>query len=138
MSAQFLLAALLWTGVGTFLLYRGISAALKLDFAVEVAICAAAALIGVLKGLKVMRPAAKKGAARIFERGDGRCVMGFISWKTWGLVVGMALMGAALRRSSLPPWLLGLLLCGVGTALLIGSWTYWTAFFTRLREPPTS
>lgn len=131
MWAQLLLAALLWTGVGTFLLFRGLSAAFSLDPLVQLGICVAAALIGVVKGVKVMRPAAVRGAARIFSRGDGRCLMGFISWKTWALVIGMALFGAVLRRSHLPGWLLGLLLCGVGTALLIGSWTYWKAFFSQ-------
>jgi hypothetical protein len=137
MWTQFLLAALLWTCVGSFLLFRGLSAALKLDPAVQLAICLSAALIGVGKGLKVMRPTARKGAKRILTRGDGRCVMGFISWKTWLFVIGMALFGAALRRAGLPPWLLGVILCGVGTALLIGSWTYWTALFSReCRNPP--
>lgn len=139
MWTQMLLAALLWTGVGSFLLFRGLSAALKLDPVVQFAICFSAALIGVGKGLKVMRPTAKKGAERIYRRGDGTCVMGFISWKTWLLVVGMAVFGALLRRAGLPGWLLGVILGGVGSALLIGSWTYWTALFSSgCRTPPTS
>lgn len=131
MWTQLLLAALLWTCVGSFLLFRGLSAALKLDLAVQLAICVSAALIGVGKGLKVMRPTAKKGAERIYRRGDGTCVMGFISWKTWLFVIGMAVFGAFLRRAGLPGWLLGIILCGVGSALLIGSWTYWTSLFSR-------
>lgn len=139
MWAQLLLAALLWTGVGGFLLFRGLSAALKLDPAVLLAICVSAALIGVGKGLKVMRPTALKGARRIFERGDGTCIMGFIGWKTWLFVIGMAVFGALLRRAGLPGWLLGIILCGVGSALLIGSWTYWTALFSQgWRSPPTA
>lgn len=137
---QFLAAALLWTGVGVFLLYRGLSAALTLPPLMLAAVSAGAGLIGFLKGLFVMRPAARKGSARIAQRGDGKCVMGFISWKAWLFVIGMGVFGKFLRSAHLPNWLLGLLLCGVGTALLIGAAIYWTEFFRRIgcEHPPTS
>lgn len=140
---HYLLAALLWTGVGSFLLYRGLAAALTLHTTVLLLVSLGAGSIGMLKGLMVMRPAAVRGAARIAGRGDGKCVMGFISWKTWLLVLGMGAFGKYLRTLALPGWLLGLLLGGVGTALLIGSATYWTSFVAKItgaapiyRTPP--
>lgn len=136
---HYLLAALLWTGVGSFLLYRGLTAALTLHATVLALVSVGAGLIGVAKGLMVMRPAAVRGAARIAVRGDGKCVMGFISWKTWLVVLGMAAFGKYLRSLALPGWLLGLILGGVGTALLIGAATYWTSFFAKISgADPTS
>lgn len=129
--AHYLLAALLWTGVGAFLLYRGVTAMGQLHGAALFYVAAGAGMVGLFKGLKVMRPVAVKGAERIGSRGDGKCLGGFISWKAWLMVVSMGVLGRYLRELGLPPWLMGLLLGGVGTALLIGSLTYWSALIAR-------
>lgn len=135
MWAHYLMAALLWTGVGCFLLYRGVSEALLLEGGRLTAVALGAAAVGAVKGFKVMRPAARKGADRIAGRGDDRCLGGFISFKTWALVIAMGIMGKFLRSAHLPHWLLGFLLGGVGTALLLGSVVYWQSFVSRISYP---
>lgn len=135
MWAHYLMAALLWTGVGIFLLYRGVSEALLLEGGKLMAVAVGAGLAGAMKGFKVMRPAARKGATRIAGRGDNRCIGGFISFKTWALVILMGVMGKYLRSAHLPHWLLGFLLGGVGTALLLGSAVYWRSFASGVRTP---
>jgi len=65
----------------------------------------------------------KRLVARIIERGEGRCLGGFVSWKTWLLILGMMAMGWALRRSGAPFWVIGVLYAGIGTALVTASLT---------------
>ena len=77
---------------------------------------------------------AERNAARIIARGDGRCLGGFLSLKTWLLVVLMMTSGIILRRSAVPRPVLGVLYSAVGTALLVGCVTLWKAF-GRLRRP---
>ncbi|PLX38930.1 MAG: hypothetical protein C0608_11660 [Deltaproteobacteria bacterium] len=131
-SVQLFLAALLWSSIGTFLLYRGARAALSLTPAMMVLVIAVALAIGLFKGYRVMRPVSTRSITRIIERGDGTCIGGFLSWKSWLFVLGMSLMGKWLRSASLPPWLTGVLLGGVGLALLVGSLFFWRAWVYRL------
>ncbi len=138
MWAHYFMAGLLWTGVGCFLAYRGLKEAFALDGTMLAAVLLGAAAVGLAKGFKVMRPAARKGADRIAGRGDGRCLGGFISVKTWVLVLAMGVMGKYLRSAHLPHWFLGFVLGGVGSALLLGSIVYWRAFAASLgRRSPT-
>jgi hypothetical protein len=89
-------------------------------------------LLGWFKGAKVLRPAARKSADRIIERGDGKCVGGFLSWKSWLFVAGMGVFGKWLRSAGVSPWILGPLLIGVGLALLSGAQLFFGAFLKRL------
>jgi len=84
--------------------------------------------LGVLKGRLVLERAARKAAARIAVRGDGRCLGGFLSWQTWLFVLAMMGMGVALRHSDVPRALLGVVYTAVGGALLWGSRTFWVAW----------
>jgi hypothetical protein len=129
-----LLASLLWAAVGTFLLYRGGKAIFELTPLEGVAALAIGILLGWFKGAKVLRPAARKSAARILERGDGKCVGGFLSWKSWLFVAGMGFFGKWLRSAGIHPWILGPLLTGVGVALFSGALVFFGAFTTRLRR----
>jgi hypothetical protein len=118
----------LWTGVAVFLTYRGVSALLELSPPALFGGAALALIVGIAKGLYVLKPAALRSAARILERGDDRCLGGFLSWKTWLFVVGMMGFGKYLRSAGLPPWFIGPLLTAVGTGLFVGSTIYWVAW----------
>jgi len=122
---QVLLAALVWTGVGIGLLAAGVRWSLMAPALWPVAILAVALPVGLLKGRFALRRAAGKIAARIARRGDGTCLGGFLSWKTWLFVLAMMGMGAALRRSDLPRAILGMVYTAVGVALLWGSRVFW-------------
>ncbi|TAL17006.1 hypothetical protein EPN96_07465 [bacterium] len=126
------LASLLWSAVGVFLLYRGGAALLELSMPEGAAALGAGVLLGWFKGAKVLRPAAKKSAARIIKRGDGKCVGGFLSWKSWLFVAGMGFFGKWLRGAGVSPLILGPLLTGVGLALLSGAQIFFGAFVKKL------
>ena len=133
--AHLLMAALMWTTVGSFLLIRAYGYARELTPAVACAVALAALAVGVFKGFKFLRPSAKKSAVRIIYRGDGKCLGGFISIKSWLFVGAMILLGRALRMAGLPAWFTSAILGAVGVALLMGSAVFWAGWYRRFTSP---
>jgi hypothetical protein len=129
--AHLLMAALMWTTVGTFMLVRAYGYTRTLTPAVASATAFMALAVGVVKGLKLLRPSAKKSAARIIHRGDGKCLGGFISIKSWLFVGAMILLGRALRMAGMPAWFTSAILGAVGVALLMGSAVFWVGWRRR-------
>lgn len=93
-----------------------------------------AIIIGALKGQFIFVRNAKKNIKRIIQRGDGKCLGGFISWKNWLLVISMILMGKILRLSSLPEVLIWDVYVAVGFALLISSRVFWSSWLSHPRK----
>ena len=87
-----------------------------------------AVAIGVIKARFVLDRAARTIVERIRSRGDGRCVGGFMSARSWALVVVMMLAGRVLRGSDATRVLLGVLYLAVGTGLLLSSRIAWLAW----------
>ena len=75
----------------------------------------------------MLRRSAQRIIARIKSRGDGRCIGGFLSWRTWLLVALMVIGGRVLRRGLLPEAVVGLIYVLVGTALLLAAAQLWNA-----------
>lgn len=120
-------AALLWTVVGLGLSAAGIAWCFGSDLPWALVLAGVGVAAGLVKGRYVLRTMAERNAARIIVRGDGRCLGGFLSLKTWLLVVLMMTSGIILRRSAVPRPVLGVLYSAVGTALLVGCVTLWRA-----------
>jgi hypothetical protein len=128
---QLFLAAALWTCVGTALLLAGsrwnFQAAGVRDGSLLLALGAAA---GLLKGRFVLDRAAGRIADRIAARGDGRCVGGFLSARSWLLVAVMSGAGRLLRGGLLPQAVVGTLYVAIGCGLVFSSriaWLRWRA-----------
>jgi hypothetical protein len=130
-----LLAALMWTVVGALLLFFGVRWVLASQTAHAAWLLAAAALAGVLKGELVLRRAARRMIERIRARGDGRCVGGFLSWRTWAFVAVMAAAGRLLRGSAVPRIVVGVIYAAVGTALLLSVRRLWHAWYVHGANP---
>ncbi|MFU8855527.1 MAG: hypothetical protein ACNA8S_00830 [Deferrisomatales bacterium] len=122
---QVLLAAVLWTGVGGGLAAAGIRWSLLAPALWPAAILAVALPLGLLKGRLALDRTAARIASRIARRGDGTCLGGFLSWKTWLFVLAMVGLGGTLRGSDLPRAVLGLLYTAVGISMLWGSRVFW-------------
>ena len=93
-----------------------------------VVLLGAGILFGLFKGRIFLSRTATRSAARIARRGDGKCLGGFLSWQSWLFVLARMGMGAALRHSALPRWVLGVVYTAVGVALLWGSRVFWVAW----------
>jgi len=120
-----LLAALLWTVVGLFLLVRG---RLWLQAVGKGWLFLPALLLGSGKSLFLLDKTAEKSINRILCFGDRTCLGAVYSIRTWLLVLAMIGTGYLLRQSSLPISLLGVLYATVGWALLLSSRLAWRAW----------
>ncbi len=95
-----LLAAAMWNAVGAFLANLGIRWLTEADAALTWP--AVAIVVGAIKARFVLRRSARRIIDRIRERGDGRCLGGFLSPKSWLLVLIMMTAGRWLRSGPLP------------------------------------
>jgi hypothetical protein len=120
-----LAAAVLWTLVGTGLSAAGI--AWSLSAREPLIPLGIGLLLGALKGIFVISRVAVRNARRIVSRGDGKCLGGFLSIKTWLLVAAMMGSGMVLRRSGVPKPVLGGIYTAVGIGLLAGCVKLWQA-----------
>lgn len=131
---QLMLAWMMWVAVGSVLVGFG---AWWLWAATPVSapwVAAGAVTIGVVKSRLALDRAARRVVDRICVRGDGRCLGGFLSLPTWGLVVLMMVAGR-LIRGTLAGGLVGPLYIAVGTALCLSSRISWRAW-RELRSTP--
>lgn len=124
------MAALTWTVVGIVLSIVGVRWIFQTDEGSRWLFLSLAIIVGLGKGIFVLRRTARRNVERIIRRGDGKCIGGFFSWKTWLLVLGMMAMGRWLRSSDLPLWFMGTLYAGIGLALASSSVTAWNALRT--------
>ena len=89
--------------------------------------------IGAVKSRLVLDRAARKIIERIRVRGDGRCLGGFLSLRTWALVVVMMVAGRLLR-GTVARSIVGPLYLAVGTALVLSSRLSWRAWRRERRD----
>ena len=122
------LAAALWTLPGIALFVFGLRWALLGTSPWTFPLIVVALIAGYLKARLIMVRAADRTVQRIHERGDGRCLGGFLSWKSWLLVAVMATMGRYFRSGVLPLPVAGIIYTFVGTALLTASLVLWRAW----------
>jgi hypothetical protein len=131
---QLMASALMWSLAGTGLCVAGAAWTLGAHERHAVLVLAAAAVAGALKAHFLLRKTAGRIVQRIIERGDGHCIGGFLSWKSWLLVAAMILLGRFLRRSPLPIVWRGAIYFAIGTALLSASRVTWCAWRACRKE----
>jgi len=124
-----LLAAMMWTVVGAALLFVGVRWELAGHIPHVSLLLTLAVVIGLLKGRFVLERAAERIIERIRTRGDGRCLGGFLSLRTWGFVALMAGTGRLLRGGLLPRTIVGFVYAAVGVALLLAARRVWYAWY---------
>jgi hypothetical protein len=121
-----LLAGVMWSAVGSLLLYFG--SRWLLGYRWGVLLLPPAVGVGLLKSRLVLDRTAGRIVDRIQARGDRRCIGGFLSLKSWGLVLIMTIAGRLIRSSAFSRTLVGLLYTTVGTALLWSSHGLWRSW----------
>ncbi len=124
-TTHLLLAAILWTAVGSGLICRGGIWLIEVE---KIRLFFLAWLLGTLKSFFILDKSARKSIDRILQLADGSCLGGVYSLKTWLLVVCMISMGYLLRQLSVPHEFLGVLYIGIGWALILSSRIGWNAW----------
>jgi hypothetical protein len=132
--AHLLAAALLWTLVGGGLFTAGLAWSHPASRPWMILVAAVAVSLGLLKARLVLRRTADRAVRRICERGDGRCLGGFLSWRMWSFVAGMMLLGRVLRSGPVPRPVVAFIYEAVGAALLVGAFTFWRAYSQGCRD----
>ncbi len=125
MRVHLLLAAVMWTTVGSMLLTIGVRWMPDGRPSYTALLVAAGVVTGLLKSRFVLVRTATRMVERIRTRGDGRCVGGFISLRSWALVGLMIAMGRVIRLGLLPRPAAAVLYIAVGVALLATSLRLW-------------
>ncbi|MEW6594011.1 MAG: hypothetical protein AB1413_03975 [Thermodesulfobacteriota bacterium] len=120
-TTHLLVAALLWSLIGAYLAVRGVLLREGSSFW----LLAGAAAAGVGKSGLVLDRTARKNISRIVAKEERSCLGGVYSWRMWGFIVLMMLLGRFLRASGLAGWIVGLVYVGVGTALCWSSRLFW-------------
>ena len=121
-----LLAACMWSVTGTLLWFFG--ARWVLQYRWGVLLLLIAVLAGGLKSRLILDRAARAMADRIQRQDDRRCIGGFLSLRSWGIVAVMMISGRLLRASPVSHALVGLLYAAIGTALLLSSRRLWSSW----------
>jgi len=122
------LAAAMWSVVGAALLIVGFRWTFLFPEPTAAWLAGAAVAVGVAKSRFVLDRAARGIAGRIAARGDGRCVGGFLSLRSWILVAVMMVAGRLLRSGIVAARVAGPLYAAIGTALLLSSRLLWHAW----------
>ena len=135
-----LLASMMWSAVGLALLVFGARWLVQAEPPHLVPLIAAAVVAGVAKSRLMLDRVARRLVERILTRGEGRCIGGFLSLRTWLLVAVMVGGGSLLRGGSWSRTVVGLVYVAVGTALVLGARKLWRAWYqrhvsTRTRRP---
>jgi hypothetical protein len=128
-KTHLLLAAAAWSLVGSVLIAVAIYWAHAGDqFASYMVL---PILLGLVKSHYVLDKAARRAIARIIERGDGKCIGGFFSYKSWLLVGVMAGAGRLLRSGIISKLIVAFIYAAVGSALLYSSRLFWKSYMER-------
>jgi hypothetical protein len=130
-----LLAAAMWSVVGATLLVFGVLWELEGQHRFALLLVGGAVIVGLIKARFALDQAAARIIERIRARGDGKCIGGFLSVQTWGLVAIMAGAGRILRGGLIPTIVVGFAYAAVGTALVAAARRFWQAWW-RLRARP--
>jgi hypothetical protein len=133
-----LLAGLVWSTVGAWLVILGARWSWRHEPALTPWLLPVAVALGLVKSRLVMDRAGRGIVQRIRERGDGRCLGGFVSPLTWLLIAVMMGMGRLLRSHNLAPQVVSVVYVAVGTALVVSSRLMWGAWRDRRHRPPAS
>jgi hypothetical protein len=128
-----LLATLMWTIAGLFLFMRGAGNMMSLPDGVNPWWLIFAVFIGVLKGWLIFDKTATRIISRIESRKEDRCLGGFLSLKSWGMILLMVFLGMSLRVSHLPGVLVWGVYVAVGTGLFFSSRLFWKEWIRRGR-----
>ncbi len=127
-NVHLLIAALIWSIVGLFLMSNGF---LLISLAAREWLAVLAAGLGTVKSFFLLDRVARKNISRILRFADGTCIGSIYSYKSWGLVLVMIVLGRFLRSSVLPGEYVGALYFAVGWGLFFSSRLMWQARFKR-------
>ena len=122
-----LLASVLWSFIGIYLLSRG--ALLYGDGVIWLPVAALA--VGALKAHFLLARSARNNIARLLALKENSCLGAVYSLKMWALVILMMVSGRVLRSFGFPEQWVALVYLAVGCALFLASRLFWQQWWSR-------
>lgn len=130
----FLIAGVIWTGVGVLLCGRAIVWLMALSPVVGITLVAAGLLIAGTGYYYGFFKVVKKNMDRIANLPERVCMFAFTAWRGYFMIGLMVTLGITLRNSPLPKVYLVLPYLTMGAVLLIGSFSFYRRFAASLHD----
>ena len=127
-----LLAGTMWCGVGIMLISFAVSWLSFYSGREEVLFFSAGFLVAMPVHHFGFLRIADKNLNRLLALTKKRCVLAFMTWKSYLIVLVMMSMGIALRHSAIPKRYLSVLYNGIGLALFLSGIRYLRFFYKLL------
>ena len=121
-SSHLMLAALIWSVVGCFLMINGF---VWISMAERSWLIFLGLALGTVKGFFILDRVARKNIKRIHAFEQKTCIGSVYSYKTWLLVIMMIVLGRTLRLTVLPGEVVGVIYIAVGWGLMLASRLMW-------------
>lgn len=137
-SSRLVFAAMIWSLVGAGLMVAGTWFSLSGGWLAGAAAVVIGLALGYVKGHYLLAGMARANAARI-ESGPGRATI-FTAFplSSWIIAFFFMALGLVIRRSGLPPALVGFVYVAAGFGLLVAScsgWRAWVRSGARVTDP---
>ncbi len=134
--ALFILAGLMWTGVGVMLLWRAGIWLRAIEQPLTWILVALGVVLTVLFYRFMFRKTVHKNIRRLRSLPERVCLLAFNSTKGYIMILFMIALGITLRRSSIPRAYLVVVYSAMGGTLLISSFHFYHHFWQVRRESP--
>jgi hypothetical protein len=132
-AVLYLLAGLVWTGVGGMLVALATGWIARSSLLVGVCASALGAGTAVFAWRALFSRIARRNIDRIRAKEGWACVFSFQAWRSYLLVAFMVALGVTLRHSAVPRAILAYVYLAIGGALILSSLAYY-----RLLAGPAS
>lgn len=121
-------AACIWGAVGICLLSRGLLLLQHISGLVAAGIVLGGIIAGGLKSRIIFDKAAASIVAHIHHKSSPSCLGGLFSFKNWGLIACMMVLGGVIKRLPIPDAIKSAVYILVGTGLIYSSRVLWRAW----------
>ena len=126
-----LLSGLLWAYAGSILLRFAYSWLIDESTSLPFIFALFGLILGLTIHFFVFSKVVSKNLKRIAEMPEKPCIFGFMSWRSYFLILFMMSLGISLRFSSIPKAYLAIIYTGIGSALILSGSRYFKLIFKR-------
>lgn len=126
-----ILSGLLWAYAGSILLRYAYTWLTDQNASLPLIFASSGLILGLLIHFLGFSKVVTKNLKRIAEMPDKPCIFGFMSWKSYLLIMFMMGLGISLRYSSIPKPYLSIIYIGIGSALIFSGSRYFALLFSK-------
>jgi len=126
-----ILSGLLWAFAGFMLLNFAYSWLTDKNTSLPFIFATSGLVLGLLIHFFGFSRVVSKNLKRIAQMPEKPCIFGFMSWKSYFLIIFMMSLGITLRLSPIPKPYLSIIYTGIGSALIFSGSRYFALLFSK-------